>query len=107
MRFGAIVGIGALAASIVMALGQPAALAEDAQAPLRIGINTPTTGAFADSNKPTEWADQLWEKEINAHGGLLGRKIELTFFDNKSNPEDAVTIYQRMLQDKYDFIFEN
>jgi branched-chain amino acid transport system substrate-binding protein len=105
MTIARIGSIAALAATLALEFGAAPALAQ--QAALRIGINTPTTGAFADSNKPTQWADQLWEKEINARGGLLGRKVELTFVDNKSSPEDAVAIYQRMLQDKYDFIFEN
>jgi branched-chain amino acid transport system substrate-binding protein len=107
MVFARIVGIGVLTASLMVASAGAPAWAQNSPPPLRIGINTPTTGAFADSNKPTEWADKLWESEINARGGLLGRKVELTFVDNKSNPEDAVAIYQRMLQDKYDFIFEN
>ena len=102
MRVASICGVGLIAA----ALGAGQALAQNAP-PLRIGINTPMTGIFADSNKPTMWADQLWEKEINARGGLLGRKVEMIFVDNKSNPEDAVSIYQRMIEDKDDFIFEN
>ena len=97
----------AFAASLLTAGWIAPALAQNAAPPLRIGINTPMTGAFADSNKPTMWADQVWEREINARGGLLGRKVEINFVDNKSSPDDAVAIYQRMLQDKDDFIFEN
>ena len=52
-------------------------------------------------------SDQLWEKQINARGGLLGRKVELTFIDNKSNPETGVAVYQRLVQGGYDFIFED
>lgn len=106
MKLGMSCRAGALAAALVATFGAAQAVAQNAP-PLRIGINTPMTGAFADSNKPTMWADQLWEKEINARGGLLGRKVEMTFVDNKSNPEDAVAIYQRLLNDKSDFIFEN
>ena len=81
--------------------------AEDAPQPLKIGINVSLTGPFADSIKPVMWADQVWEKQINARGGLLGRKVVMTFVDNKSNPEDAVSIYQRLLQDGNEFVFEN
>lgn len=99
--------LGVLACGLGVVLGTAHAAAKDAKKPLRIGINTPMTGVFADSNKPTMWADQLWEQEINARGGLLGRKVEMNFVDNKSNPDDADAIYQRMLDDKDDFIFEN
>jgi branched-chain amino acid transport system substrate-binding protein len=75
--------------------------------PITFGINVSMTGGFAESIKPTMNADQLWEKEINARGGLLGRKVVMTFVDNKSNPETAVAIYERMLQDNQDFIFED
>jgi branched-chain amino acid transport system substrate-binding protein len=103
MTFRRFCNVGALIAT----LGATPSMAQNASPPLTIGINTPMTGAFADSNKPTMWADQLWEREINARGGLLGRKVVMNFVDNKSNPEDAVAIYQRLLQDKDDFIFEN
>jgi len=83
------------------------ASAQEAPQPIKIGINVSLTGALADSIKPVMWADQLWEKQINARGGLLGRKVAITFIDNKSNPEDAVAIYQRLLQDGNEFIFEN
>jgi branched-chain amino acid transport system substrate-binding protein len=95
-----------MAAALLAAATWPAS-ADDAQQPLKIGINVSLTGPFADSIKPVMWADQVWEKEINARGGLLGRKVVMTFVDNKSNPEDAVSIYQRLLQDGNEFIFEN
>ncbi|MFN0299300.1 MAG: amino acid ABC transporter substrate-binding protein [Burkholderiales bacterium] len=76
-------------------------------APIRIGINVSMTGPLADAIKPTMWADEVWEKQINARGGLLGRKVELTFLDNKSNADAAVAIYDRFIQGKYDFIFED
>jgi branched-chain amino acid transport system substrate-binding protein len=106
MRVAKFRGIGLLAAALGVAIGAGPAMAQDTSL-LRIGINTPLTGAFADSNRPTMWADQLWEREVNARGGLLGRKVQLTIIDNKSNPEDAVAIYQRLLQDNNEFIFED
>jgi branched-chain amino acid transport system substrate-binding protein len=75
--------------------------------PIRVGIDVPLTGFFADSIKPSVQATQLWEKQINAQGGLLGRKVEITTVDNKSNPETGVSVYQNLLQQNYDFIFED
>jgi branched-chain amino acid transport system substrate-binding protein len=96
-----------IVAAFLLTVASLPAVADDAQQPLKIGINVSLTGPFADSIKPVMWADQLWQKQINASGGLLGRKIVMTFVDNKSNPEDAVSIYQRLLQDGNEFIFEN
>jgi len=75
--------------------------------PIRIGINASLTGPLGESIKPTVFADELWEKQINARGGLLGRRVELTILDNKSNADAAVAIYDRFIQSKHDFIFED
>jgi branched-chain amino acid transport system substrate-binding protein len=93
--------------AVILALATLAASAEEAKKPIKIGINVSLTGSFADSIKPTMLADQVWEKEINGRGGLLGRPVELTFIDNKSSPENAVAIYERLKQGGHDFIFEN
>lgn len=94
-----------IAAALVVFQGEQAMA--QAGKPVTFGINVSLTGVFAESIKPTMNADQLWEKEVNARGGLLGRKVVMTFVDNKSNPETAVAIFERLLQDNNDFIFEN
>ncbi len=88
-------------------MGLRDAVAQQNTAPIRFGINTSIAGFLAPSIMPTMVADKIWEKEVNARGGLLGRKVELTFVDNKSSAENAVAIYERMLQGNHDFIFEN
>lgn len=91
----------------VTILAASAAFGQPGGKPIRIGINVSLTGPFAESIKPTQWADELWEKQINAKGGLLGRKVEFAFVDNKSNPDQANAIYEKMAQENFDFIFEN
>jgi branched-chain amino acid transport system substrate-binding protein len=96
------------AATIMLTLAAVADPAWSADnGPIRVGIDVPLTGFFADSIKPSVQATQLWEKQINAQGGLLGRKIEINTVDNKSNPETGVSVYQDLLQQNYDFIFED
>lgn len=75
--------------------------------PIRIGIDVPLTGFFADSIKPSVQATQLWQKQTNSQGGLLGRQVDITTVDNKSSPETGVSVYQDLLQKNYDFIFED
>jgi branched-chain amino acid transport system substrate-binding protein len=94
------------ALTAVLALSAGSALAQDSK-PIRFGINASLTGPFGEGIRPTMLADQVWEKDINSRGGLLGRKVEMTFRDNRSSPDDAVSIYQSFSQDNYDFIFEN
>ena len=94
-----------LAATLVLV--GPVAYAQDASKPIRIGIIASLTGAFAENIKPATYADEVWDAQVNARGGLLGRKVVFTVVDNKSNPETGVSLFERMSQENYDFIFEN
>jgi branched-chain amino acid transport system substrate-binding protein len=97
----AFLALAAVAGLAVTAQAQPGA------APLRVGIGVSLTGALAEAIRPAMLADKVWEEEVNARGGLLGRKVELTFRDNRSNPDDGVSIFQRFQQGGYDFVFED
>jgi branched-chain amino acid transport system substrate-binding protein len=74
--------------------------------PYRIGVSVPLTGAFAALTIPGRNGLQLWVNQVNSKGGLLGRKIELTIVDNKSDADTGVTIYQNFLSQNLDFIIE-
>ena len=58
--------------------------------PIKIGVNEPLTGAFAASGNYVTNGAKIAADEINANGGVLGRKIELVIEDNKCNPTEAV-----------------
>src|SRR5215467_4821809 len=83
--------IGALAA---MVLGGPAL----AQEPIKIGVTQPLTGAFAASGNYVAQGARLAAEDINAAGGVLGKKIELIVEDNKSNPTEAVATAEKLTQ---------
>ncbi len=93
-------------AAAVLALSAGLARAAD-EKPIRIGISVSLTGAFADAIRPAMLADQVWVKEVNARGGLLGRPVDVIYRDNRSNVDDGTSIYQRFLQDDVDFAFED
>src|SRR5687767_3510821 len=69
-----------------------AAGAAAAQQPIKIGVTQPLTGAFAASGNYVTEGDQ-----IDAAGGVLGRKIELVIEDNKSNPTEAVATAEKLI----------
>jgi branched-chain amino acid transport system substrate-binding protein len=61
------------------------------------------TGGLAPNGKAALFAMQLWEKEINAKGGLLGRPVKLIYYDDQSNPATVPGIYTKLLDvDKVD-----
>ena len=74
--------------------------------PLVIGISMSLSGDFADLAKPAVQGYQLWADTVNAHGGLLGRKVELKIVDDASNPTQAVSNYENLISaDHVDLVF--
>ena len=64
---------------------------------IKIGVNEPLTGAFAASGTYVVNGAKIAADEINAKGGLLGKKIELVIEDNKSNPTEAAAVAEKLI----------
>src|SRR6516225_6832996 len=95
------IGAAALAAS-ALALGLVPASAAD---PLRIGFGMALTGPLAPNGKSALLAMKIWEEDINAKGGLLGRPVQLVYYDDQSNPSTVPGIYTKILDiDQVDLI---
>jgi branched-chain amino acid transport system substrate-binding protein len=63
------------------------------------------TGAFAGNGKAALLATQMWAEDQNAKGGLLGRPVELVYYDDQSNPSQVPGIYTKLLDvDKVDLV---
>jgi len=71
--------------------------AASAQDTIKIGVTQPLTGAFAASGNYVAQGAKIAEDEINAAGGVLGRKIQLVVEDNKSNPTEAVATAEKLI----------
>src|SRR5918996_590613 len=88
----------------LLALGSltPSALAAD---PIKIGFGMALTGGLAANGKAAVIAYQMWADEVNAKGGLLGRKVEFVYYDDQSNPSTVPGIYTKLLDiDKVDLV---
>ena len=82
------------AALVVACLGQ-GALAQDAT--IKIGINEPLTGVVAASGNMVTAGAKIAAEDINANGGILGKKIQLVIEDNKSNPTEAAVVAEKLI----------
>jgi branched-chain amino acid transport system substrate-binding protein len=90
-----------LLAVAVAALSLPAA----AQGPVRIGASLSLTGTYAKLGKNQHEGYQLCIKDLNAKGGMLGRKVELVMYDDQSLPATAVRLYEKLItEDKVDAV---
>src|SRR5713101_5586014 len=73
------------------------ALPGQAAEPLRIGFGMALTGPLAPNGKSALLAMKIWEEDINAKGGLLGRPVQLVYYDDKSSPSEVPAIYTNLL----------
>jgi branched-chain amino acid transport system substrate-binding protein len=63
------------------------------------------TGDFSEPGSAAKLGYELWVDQINNAGGLLGRQVELTIYDNASDPDTAVADYERLItEDKVDLV---
>jgi branched-chain amino acid transport system substrate-binding protein len=99
----------AIAACLLGALLALATAAAQAQTPsgepLKIGYAIAQTGGLAPNGRSALLAQKIWEEDINAKGGLLGRRVKLIYYDDQSNPASVPAIYEKLLDvDKVDVI---
>lgn len=90
----------ALAAAALLFAGVAAA-----QQPVKIGMSMPQTGSLGAGGKAALLALQMWVEDVNAKGGLLGRKVEFIAYDDQTNPALTPGIYTKLLDvDKVDLL---
>src|SRR6266542_8997 len=99
--------VGTLLAAMTVATAAvlTTALMVDAQGPIRLGASLSLTGTYAKLGKNQHEGYQLCIKELNAKGGLLGRKAELVVYDDQSMPPTGVRLYEKLItEDKVDVV---
>ena len=96
-----------IAAAAALAALASAGLAQSQEGPILIGASIPLTGGVSTFGQHSRWGAELAVSEANAKGGVLGRKIEVDFQDNRCNPAEAVKSVTQMLSEKkYVAIFD-
>jgi branched-chain amino acid transport system substrate-binding protein len=85
------------AAAVWLALALP--VAASAQN-IVIGASVPDTGPAAAPALWQRWGFQIALDEVNAAGGVLGKKIELLAYDNRCNPSEAVNVANKLIEAK-------
>jgi branched-chain amino acid transport system substrate-binding protein len=94
------------AVAAIVAIGVSGASAQAPKGePIKIGFSMAVTGPGAGAGKPALIAMQVWEADINAKGGLLGRPVKLVFYDDQTNPANVPGIYSKLIDvDKVDLV---
>jgi branched-chain amino acid transport system substrate-binding protein len=71
-----------------------------AQQPLLVGATLPQTGILADIAADLKKALLLWQDEVNAGGGLLGRRVELLLLDDRSELGAVGPLYEQLILER-------
>jgi branched-chain amino acid transport system substrate-binding protein len=91
--------------AMLVAVGALSAGTAFAQEPIKIGVLYPLTGGGAVYGVPAMAGHQLAVEELNAKGGILGRKIESIERDDKLNPASASSTMKELItKDKVDIV---
>lgn len=79
--------------------------APQAADPIKIGFGMALTGGLAGNGKAALLAMQIWAEDVNKKGGILGRRVELVYYDDQTTPASVPGIYTKLLDvDKVDFV---
>ena len=92
-RFHSMIKQTAAATVVAFALVSGAA----AQSTIKIGMVQPLTGAFAAAGTDVVNGAKIAVDEINAKGGVIGKKLELIIEDTKSNPTEAASVTEKLV----------
>lgn len=85
-----LIGAGLIAG---LAIASPA----QAQETYKVGVSAGLTGYAATVDRAWRDGVELAAAAINEKGGVMGRKIQVIVEDNRSEPQEAVTVYRKML----------
>jgi branched-chain amino acid transport system substrate-binding protein len=81
-------------AALAIWLAAPAA----AQETIKIGFFAPITGPAAADGASAKQAVELGAKEVNAAGGIMGRKVDLIVYDDRFSPQESVAIANKLIE---------
>jgi branched-chain amino acid transport system substrate-binding protein len=97
------------AAATALQLAPPFLRYARGEEPVRIGLNDPLTGTYAELGKNEQIGCELAIEQINKKGGILGRQVQLLVEDSTSADTGAAVQKARKLieRDKVDFLLGN
>ncbi len=91
-------------AVLALVLGAGAQAAD----PIKLGLSMPMTGGLSGTGKAALLATQIAVEDLNAKGGLLGRPVQLVFYDDQSNGGTVPGIYTKLIDvDKVDLLLSS
>ena len=94
-----------ITAALAMLCMTAVTAAERTPEPIKVGITVSLTGEYAAPGKDGLSGAQMWASDVNGRGALLGRKVEIVYYDDKSDAATSARLYERLInEDKVDLL---
>ncbi|HED18460.1 MAG TPA: hypothetical protein ENI74_03040 [Gammaproteobacteria bacterium] len=94
-----------IVASLAMLYVAATPAADQESGPVKVGITVSLTGDYAAPGKDELSGAQMWASDVNGRGALLGRKVEIVYYDDKSDAATSARLYERLInEDKVDLL---
>jgi len=78
-----------------------------AQDSVKVALNIPLSGPFANVGELYVKNAQFLAEQINARGGVLGRRLEILAFDNKNSPQEALMVLKHIADRRIPFVMQS
>ena len=96
-RILSVAAVGALALTMSACSGAASSNGAQSGDTIKVGVNYELSGAVATYGADNVTGIEMAAEEINAAGGVNGKKIEIVKYDNKSEPAEATTLTTKLL----------
>ena len=67
--------------------------------PIRVGVTASLTGDYSAPGSDLLEGLKMWAHDVNARGALLGREVEIVYYDDQSDPDTSARLYERLISD--------
>ena len=67
--------------------------------PIKVGVTASLTGRYAAPGSDLLEGLKMWAQDVNARGALLGREVEIVYYDDQSDPDTSARLYERLISD--------
>ena len=89
-------------AGVLCLLGTQTVLADGE---IKVGVTVSLSGKYAEVGLDLHQGLQMWVNDLNARGALLGKKVKVIHYDDKSDRETSARLYERLItEDNVDFL---
>ncbi len=87
------------------AMGVVAAQETAQRPPIKVGVTVSLTGQYEEFGRELLNGIEMWRDDVNVRGALLGRKVQIVYYDDKSDAKTSAELYLKLIrEDRVDLL---